>query len=356
MRPSLIAIVVCVLGSCGAGYGGAARAVAPGPVAPAAGAAAPIQTAEQLVIEGTVSVQVGEIADVVPAVRALVEAAGGRVVNEAVRGAETSWTAELKVRVPPAKLDELIALLAARGEIVDKRITATDVSKQLFDQELALTNLRTTLARLTQLMAQGGLKMTEILQVEQELTRLRGQIEQIEGEQRFLKDRVALATLDIALSRRAGATSLAQAKLYPGARAAALVLLDPGGKPRVRLGGGVVMHPVLRVNSLEIDLFEQATNADGTRTSSAVIATTGGAAYSDFLGHGQRAWGNPYLGGRLGYGYLDGSHRFVVQGEFGVELYKQRFVVVDANVRITGLIGQTTDLGLVFGGGATFAF
>ncbi len=356
MKLPIVVALVCVSSACGAAYSKSARqgVAAAGPATVAADPTA-AQIPEQLVIEGTLTVQVDEIADVVPSLRSLVESSGGRIITEVINGAEKSWSAQLKLRIPPSKVDDVVGFLAKRGEILDKRITASDVSKQLFDHEIALKNLRTTLDRLTQLMAQGGLKVNEILEIEKEMTRLRGQIEQIEGEQRFLKDRVSLATLEIAITRRAGAVTVAQAKLYPGVRSTALVLFDPGTRMRTRMGAGIVVHSVLRVNSIEVDVFEKAMNADGTKASNAVIATTGGAAYSDFLGHGQRTTLNPYIGGRLGYGYLD-AHKFVVQGEVGLELYKQRNVVIDTNVRVTGLIGESTDLGLVVGGGATFAF
>lgn len=351
--------VLCLIAACGGAPSARHASVAPGAVAVtvAGSTTTPnaVQIPEQLVIEGSLSVEVEEISDVVPALRASVEQLGGRVINEAVSGAERSWSAQVKLRLPPGKVEEIVAFLAKRGDITQKRITATDVSKQLFDQELALKNLRTTLDRLTQLMAAGGLKVPEILQIEQEMTRLRGQIEQIEGEQRFLKDRVSLATLDISMTRRAGAVTVARAKAYPGARGAMLVLFDPGTRKRVRMGGGFVLHTLFRAMSLEVDVFQKESNADGTKSQSSVMATAGGAAYSDFLGNGQRKTLNPYLGLRLGYGYLD-DHRFVIQGEAGVELWKARNAIVDVNVRATGLIGSESDLALIAGAGATFAF
>lgn len=310
---------------------------------------------EQLVIEGALTVQVEEIGDLLPALHALVDSVQGRIIAEVVGGAETSWSAELKLRVPPDKVEAVVAFLAQRGEIQHKRITATDVSKQMFDQDLAIKNLRATLDRLTTLMSSPDLGVTQILEIEKEMTRVRGQIDQLEGDQRFLKDRVGLATLDVSLSRRAGAVTVAKAKLYPGARFAMLSLIDPGTRTRTRLGAGLVIHTVLRAMTLEVDVFRKEDSADGTERSLAAVATLGGATYSDFLGKGQRRALNPYLGLRVGYGYLDRS-RFVVQGEVGVELFKARYVVVDASVRATGLIGSETDLALVSALGAVVAF
>ena len=351
--------------ACGAAsrvHAAAPMSVVPPPVPVAAGATAtggaPIATQipEAVVVEGSVSVEVDKAGAVVPAIHARVEQDGGRVVNEAVSGDEQSWSAQLKLRVPPDKVDDLLALLARRGRITDRHITATDVSRQLFDQDIALKNLHVTLDRLTQLMAQGGLKLDDVLRIEQEMTRIRGQIEQLEGDQRFMKDRVALATLDVTISRRAAPeVHLARAKVYPGVRAATLVLLDPNGRPRTRYGGGLVIHSVLRSFSFELDVFQQEPNAAGTSSSQAVLATLGGAVYSDFLGGGTRRFLNPYLGMRLGYGYLDGS-RFVAQGEAGVELFKTKAALLEANVRLTGLVGKSSDLGVVGAVGAVFAF
>jgi hypothetical protein len=346
--------------------GGAAKSVAltpatvggssPTGVTVPTGDAIATQIPEQLVVEGSLMVEVGEVGDIVPALRKVVEEGGGRVITEQVSGGETSWSATLKLRLPPAHVEPVVSWLAGRGDILDKRINATDVSRELFDQELALTNLTATSERLQALLAQPGLGMNDILAIEKELTRIRGEIEAIKGSQRFLKDRVALATLDVQLQRRDGAVmTVARAKFYPGVRAATLTLIDPEGRQRTRMGGGIVLHSFLRHQSLEIDLFESAAPMGGGEAKAAVIATTGGAAYSDFLGGGHRRTLNPYLGLRVGYGYLDAS-KFVMQLEGGLELFKTKHVVVDASVRGTGLIGKETDAAIVAGTGVVVAF
>lgn len=314
-----------------------------------------LQIPEQLVVEGSLHVQVTDVTDLLGGLRAQVEGGGGRVINEQVSGGETSWSATVKLRLPPAQVEPTVAWLAKRGDITYKSIVATDVSRQLFDAELALTNLQATSERLQKLLEAGGLAMKDILAIEQELTRIRGEIESIKGNQRFLQDRVAHATLDVSLSRRDGAVTLARAKFYPGVRAASLVLLDPEGRQRTRMGAGLVLHTVMRNASLEVDVFEAAPAAAGADPKASVIATFGGAAYSDFLGRGSRPFLNPYLGLRLGYGYLDGS-RFVLQAEAGLELLKRKHVVVDASVRGTGFIGSNTDAAVVAGAGAVVAF
>ncbi|MDX2092477.1 MAG: DUF4349 domain-containing protein [Kofleriaceae bacterium] len=370
-RIASVLLAYTVLGStaCGAGYAPRyAKSAAPPMVASAAQTGAPSGNApgavsdsmaipEALVIEGSLSVEVSEINDIVPTLRATVEGIGGRVVNEAVSGAETSWSAHLKLRLPPEKVELVVAFLAGRGDITSKNVTATDVSKQLFDQALAIKNLRTTLDRLTVLMGSPGLQVAQILEIEKEMTRIRGQIDQLEGDQRFLKDRVAYATLDVSITRRDGAVVFdrPEAKFYPGVRATSLTLFDPGNRRRTRFGAGLVMHSFLRSFSLEVDVFQKEYNEAHTEQSTSVIATLGGAAYSDFLGGGKRRTLNPYIGMRVGYAYLDTS-RFALQAEAGVELFKHKYLVIDASARATSMFGKDFDLGLVAGAGAIVSF
>src|SRR5262249_3280084 len=129
-----IGVVTCVLAGCA--MGGAApktaamRNLGPAPAVVAGSTsttnATPIATEipEQLVVEGSVEVSVTEIGDVVPALRAVVEQTGGRVINESVTGAEQSWNAVMKLRLPPAKVEDVIGFLAKRGDIVSKHIQA----------------------------------------------------------------------------------------------------------------------------------------------------------------------------------------------------------------------------------------
>jgi Domain of unknown function (DUF4349) len=367
--------VLLMLGFCACGgYRGGSKATFPTFAAassPAGGAATGGTTAgpttevvvpelpQQLVVEGSIQLSVSEIKDLVPALRAHVEQLGGLVVEEEVSGLDSYWQAHVKLRVPPQQLEAVVTWLASRGDITDKQIRSSDVAKTLFDQELALKNAQLTSERLEALLRQGGLTMADVLAVERELTRLRGETEAIKGQAAFLKDRVALATLDVGMTRKSGTVRIAQAKAYPGGRVSALILLDPEGRARTRLGGGFAVHTIFRAATLELELYQRKDDGEadgaGAEESMAVIATVGGAMYSDFLGRGERKLGNPFLGLRTGYGYLD-SHRWVVQAEAGVELIKTERFMLDASVRLSGLIGEDVDAAAIVGGSAVVAF
>lgn len=322
-----------------------------------AGAAQAAFQQEQRVIEGSVEIAVMNVRSAAAAIRAHVESAHGRVMDEQIGGDAVSRYGSMQVKLPPERVDPLLTWLEDQGELRSKRIQSTDVSRQLVDQAIALENQQRTLDRMRALLERPGLSMQEILAIEQQMTRLRGEIERIKGEKRWLEHRVALATLTVVIRQREQAVILgqeAEAKLYPGARAAALYLLDPDGRKRLRLGAGAAVHLLPRV-SLEVDVF-----GDQDDSGTAALATVGGALYSDFLGRGQRRFLNPYLGMRLGAGYLEGP-AFAFGAGAGVELFKHEYVLVDVNVRALGLAGRADgagffDMALVAGGSVVFAF
>jgi hypothetical protein len=70
-----------------------------------------------------------------------------------------------------------------------------EVTSQYIDLDARLTNARNTEQRLTDLLRQRTGKLSDILAVELELGRVRGEIERMEAEKKSLINRVDFATL-----------------------------------------------------------------------------------------------------------------------------------------------------------------
>ncbi|HEY5944232.1 MAG TPA: DUF4349 domain-containing protein [Kofleriaceae bacterium] len=306
--------------------------------------APPPQPADKLVIEAWLDIETENVSAAVAAIHARVEASGGRVMSETVSGSGvTAASASLEVRVPPAQATQVATWLDTLGHVTSKRMLATDVSKTLFDQELALKNLAITMERLQKLAAQSG-PVKELLEIEKELTRVRGEIETIKGEQRYLLSRVELATITVQLTRTGDDPiyeEAPEARVYPGPQLAMLMLFDPGMRQRTRFGGGATLR-LQRYATFELDVFPRGDNGD----SRAVLATFGAGMYSSYLRDGRRRYFNPYIGGRVGYGYLSGDGSPVIAGEVGVELYKHKYVVVDASLRALAFVKTSAEAAL----------
>jgi hypothetical protein len=298
------------------------------------------ESGEMIVVEGWVRLAVDDVPAALGAIGGHVREHGGRIVDESVSGRAPSFTGTMRVRVPPALVEPLLAWLGERGEVGARRLQGTDVSREYFDQQLAEQNLELTIARLQALLDQEGLAMKDVLDIEKELTRLRGELEQIKGRLRWLADKVALATLEITLTTREEAEFAASAKFRPGPRASALFAVDADRGDRLRVGFGAALH-LHRLLTIDVDVFPAS--GDHGR---GLLATAGGAAYSDFLGRGRRRFLNPFLGYRMGYAHLDRS-AFVLGAEAGVELFKHEHLLVEASTRALALIhGDGADAAL----------
>ncbi len=309
-----------------------AQAAATVPLATVVPSAVP-DAHEQLVVEAWIEMTATDVGAAAAAVEAQVTAAGGRVVSSSVIGnGRAATSAALELRVPPARTSGFLSWLGSKGVIESRRTLGSDVGKLLLDQQLELDNLKLTMSRL-QRLAEQEVPIAELLAIEREMTRVRGEIERIEGEQRWLVDRVELATVTLAITRDGGAVDPSpDARIDPGPHLAALVLLDPGTRARARVGGGATLH-VRRHVTFELDVFP-----GGGGDSRAVIATVGTAMYSGRAGGGDRRALNPYLGVRAGYGYLSGERAPVVAAELGLELVRHRYLLVEVAARAVAFV------------------
>lgn len=318
-------------GSSGSSGGQAAPSPAPAP--PAQSGSAPSQPIERLVIEGQLGLRVDDIDQTMATLRAKVGELRGSLVREQLGGGASSRNANIRIRVPPAAVEDFVAWLGQQGEVTHQFIERTDVSRQFIDQAIALENLQLTLDRTRALLQREDLDIQQVLVIEGELTRLRGRIEQIKGEQRWLENRVAQATLNVNLRSETEVFLRPSAKFYPGPRLTGLYFLDREDGPKGRLGGGAALYFTPQT-SVELDVFA---GRDGG--SSGLLTTIGGSVYSDFLGRGRRRFFNPHLGMRLGFAHFD-APSFAFGAGAGVELFKHEYLMIDTNVRVMGLLGS----------------
>jgi len=125
-------------------------------------------------------------------------------------------TITMAIRIPSHRFDNVILDLTTLGKILHKQITTQDVTEEFVDTEARSRNLKASEERIIEHLGRAG-TLDDILSVERELTRVRQQIEQLDGRLRFLSDRVAYSTLDITLRETPAVEPLLPAQTYsPG--------------------------------------------------------------------------------------------------------------------------------------------
>ncbi len=104
------------------------------------------------------------------------------------------------LRVPAPQLDAALAELKTLGRVESESQNGQDVTAQYVDLEARLSNSRNTEQRLLDLLRQRTGKLSDVLEVETELSRVREEIERMEGERRLLSKQVEFATLNATVS------------------------------------------------------------------------------------------------------------------------------------------------------------
>jgi hypothetical protein len=299
----------------------------PTPAAPVAVAA----TREMLDIEANVALQVPSAKRAVKQLHQLAARIGGVATAERVDTSSQYGSAELTLRVPSRSTQAVFEELEKLGSVLHQTVTARDIGKEFFDANLRLSSLSATLRRYEEVLAKAS-KVEEILRIEQELARLRAEIEQVKGDLRWLSDRAARATLHVSLRERVpevASSEEPEPKFYPGLRTP--LLLDFGRTEQPLHVGGGVSARFARAFSIDLDVLRRF--GSESRGPDVLLISAGGEVYSELLGSGERRFLNPYLGFRAGYARVEDHNQAIVGGTAGIELFKNRWFDLDVETR-----------------------
>ncbi len=190
--------------------GEAAKAMAAPPPPPSPSAASPLaQTppgsvavpAERKIIRnGSLTLEVRRLDEALSAIRSAAEKAGGYVTNESQGKDEYgARQGSITCRVPAAALDRTLAQFQTLGRVEGVNVTAEDITEQYFNLEIRLRNQRDLETRFRALLDKPGNKVSDLLEIEREMARVRGEIDELEGRKRFWDSQVSLSTLTIQL-------------------------------------------------------------------------------------------------------------------------------------------------------------
>ena len=109
----------------------------------------------------------------------------------------TQRDATWRARVPVDRFDSFVSAVSKLGEVRTNHIGSQDVTEEFADLEARIRNKQEEEKRLLKHLADSTGKLEDILVVEKEITRVRGEIEQMQGRLRFLANRADLSTITI---------------------------------------------------------------------------------------------------------------------------------------------------------------
>ena len=135
----------------------------------------------------------------------LAEQMGGFVVSANLYKTQTSDgqevpRASITIRVPAEKLDEALTKIEAESDRLplNKTINSQDVTSEYTDLQSRLTNLEAAEAQLMEIMESAN-RTEDVLNVFDQLTRVREQIEVIKGQMQYMENSAKLSVISVEL-------------------------------------------------------------------------------------------------------------------------------------------------------------
>jgi hypothetical protein len=107
---------------------------------------------------------------------------------------------QASLRIPAAELSLAVADLKSLGRVENESQSGEEVTQQHADLVARLKNSREIEQRLQAILTQRTGKIKDVLEVEREIARVRGEIEAMEAEQKNLEHRVEFASVNLQLT------------------------------------------------------------------------------------------------------------------------------------------------------------
>jgi hypothetical protein len=172
-------------------------APAPPPLPPGASAS----TGPMIARTASLSLVARNFAGIEAAVKAVVTRHSGYIgeLNTSTPS-DAAKTLSATLRVPSAQLEPALAELKQLGRADQESQAGEEVTKQYVDLAARLKNSRATEERLLSVLRNNTGKVKDVLEVENEISRVRGEIEGMEADQRALQARIDFATITLSVN------------------------------------------------------------------------------------------------------------------------------------------------------------
>jgi hypothetical protein len=152
----------------------------------------------KIIRTGTINLEVTDVPTALVTARNGIRAMGGYVGASQTENVNDQPYATITYRIPADRWEDALDLLRGlnglTSKVVSEQTAAVEVTGQVIDLEARIRNLRASETAL-QKIAGSATRISDVLEVEQQLTNVRGQIEQLSAALADLQDRAGFATL-----------------------------------------------------------------------------------------------------------------------------------------------------------------
>ena len=154
----------------------------------------------KIIKTGRISIEVGDFDSVASAVEQLAAASGGFVSDSSsyiTSNGQKRGT--ITIRVPAEGFQSVLDEVKKLGEVKSTSASGQDVTEEYIDLEARLTNYQRQEARFLKIL-DNATTVEDVLKVEEQLGRVRGEIERIEGRLRYFDNYIDLSTITVEIA------------------------------------------------------------------------------------------------------------------------------------------------------------
>jgi hypothetical protein len=156
----------------------------------------PVPQERKIIRHGNMSIEVESVEDALELIKRWVDSVDGYVTNESMsEDGYSRKTGSITCRIPTGELDGAMERLKGLGKVEDVSVSADDITDQYYDLQIRMENQKQLEKRLLELLDRQTNKLSDLLEVERELARVRTQIDSMEGRKRLWDNQVAYSTL-----------------------------------------------------------------------------------------------------------------------------------------------------------------
>lgn len=153
----------------------------------------------------TILVPMGTLEAKFNSTKALLTDAGAQISGATYNEYSDRKEYVLTVKIPPAKFDAINEQLKSVGEVKGMSVSLEDVTKQYTDLDTRIKNEQVELDRLYTLYNRTD-NISDLLQVEQEITRVETDMELLEQQKQALVSKIDLSTIAVTIYEETPAT------------------------------------------------------------------------------------------------------------------------------------------------------
>ena len=155
--------------------------------------------AQKVIQQATLRLQVDSLSSARNYLSTILQKYKAYIANENENRQSGNHESTLVIRVPGQFMEALITDISSKAKFIDtKDLSSEDIGMEYMDIEARLKAKLEMENRYLQLLQRTG-KISEMLEVEQQLGIVRGEIESMQGKLKYFDNRVAYATLTISL-------------------------------------------------------------------------------------------------------------------------------------------------------------